>query len=291
MPLKKPLFMVPEIVEKVLVESAQYPITIIDVGESGDAFLNPQALDILRLIRKHSDTTIRMFTNFQTFTPEKIDAVVGERLLDKVIVNIDGASPETYRIVKGLHLERIEKHIHHFLDMKGELNSDVELRIQSLTLNKYVRTVNRVLGRNPLHVNSKHVSMPEDFEDIKQKWAQWGVTPVKSFVTLWAEEGEGYSEPKPWPMKLKDVYRKYIPAPCRMLPRIKESFFVAPSGEIYLCCADFAFEQIIGDVRTQKVCEIVESDKRREMIEALRRRDFNKLGGPCLHSELCRAYK
>jgi sulfatase maturation enzyme AslB (radical SAM superfamily) len=290
-PLKKPLFIKPEIVEKVLIESAQYPITVIDVGESGDAFLNPQALDILRLIRKYSDNTVRMFTNFQTFTPRKIDAVVNERLLDKVIVNIDGASPETYRIVKGLQLERIENHIRYFLKAKEESDSDIELRIQSLTLNKYVRTVKRVLGRDPMHVDSKYLSIPDDFEDIEQKWERWGVAPVKSFVTLWAEDGEGCNGQKLWPLRLKTFYKKYFPAPCRMVPRIKESFFVAPSGEVYLCCADFAFEQIIGDVRTQKVCEIVEGEKRREMIEALQRRNYSKLGGPCLHSELCRAYK
>lgn len=284
-------FMNLKLVDKILTESKVYHIRSIDVGENGDAFLNPEIIPILRLIRSKSNAVIRMFTNFRNFGPELIDAVLGERLLDKVITNIDGATPEAYSNIKGLRLGRVEENILRFLARNKELESPVQFRIQALTLNHYVSTVRRVLGRNPTHVPEHLLDTADDFEAIVARWRPRGIVPVRSVVTLWAENPEPETNWGLFQRTVRRVRRRLRPKPCRMLATIRRGFLVAPSGKVYLCCADFNCELVIGDLTRQSVQEVVQSDIRRELIAKLERREFDSVGGPCRTSELCRIYR
>ncbi len=286
----QPPFMPPDLVGKILDESAVYDIVSIDVGENGDSFLNPQVLEILRLIRSKSQAMVRMFTNFRTFKPDLIDAVLQEGLLDKVITNIDGATPEAYRAVKGLELERVEPNIQHFLARKEALRSPTEFRIQALTLHHYVDTVRRVLGRDPIHVPDHLVDSIDDFDQIVERWRSRGVVPERSVVTLWVEGQDPGRERTSLRQVARRIQRRVFPRSCRMLDKIERGLFVAPSGQVYLCCADFEFEIILGDLRQQTVREVVESERRREILKALTRSEFHKIGGPCNTPEMCRIY-
>ena len=276
-----------EVVEKVIDGSRNYDLRLIDVGETGDAFMNPSAIGILRFLRANTSAPIRIFTNFQTFTPDKIDIVIEENLIDKVITNIDGASQETYRATKGLELKTIERHIDYFIEKKNKPQSRVYFRIQSLTLNHYVRTVRRVLGRRPLHVEEELLSIPDDFELIVEKWRAKGVTPVRSPVTLWAEKS---SQPPPH-LTLKQTLKKALrPKGCRLFPRISDSLFISPEGKVYLCCGDFGFELILGDVNRESIEGIVQGERRKDILDKLKAGRFSDIGGPCFYSDLCQLY-
>lgn len=283
--------MPPDLVARILDESSVYNIVSIDVGENGDAFLNPEVLEILRLIRSKSRATVRMFTNFRNFEPALIDAVLSEGLLDKVITNIDGATPEAYRDVKGLDFDRVERNILHFLARKEELESPVQFRIQALTLNHYVSTVRRVLDGDPVHVPGHLVDTVDDFEEIVARWRPHGIVPERSIVTLWAEDPDTRAPRGSIRHAMHRARRRLLPKPCRMLEAIRKGLFIAPSGQVYLCCADFNCETILGDLTRQSVPEVVESSRRRDVLKKLERREFDDIGGPCRNPELCRIYR
>jgi Iron-sulfur cluster-binding domain len=284
------IFMSPDLAKKIIDESDGYNISSIETGENGDSFLNPEIIPILRLIRQKTGATIRMFTNFENFTPAIIDTVLEEGLLDKVVTNIDGADHVTYGVVKGLDLNTVESNIHYFLEKNNRLENPIQFKIQCLTISHYVQTVQRVLGRPPLHVPRKWRNQRDDFDDIVKKWKPLGVTPQRSVVTLWDEK----STNKKSTSSLKEIIvrgkNRIFPKPCRMLDQIRKSLFILPSGQVYLCCADFNFELIIGDLQKQTVQEIVEGKKREELIKHLAKKSFEKIGGPCLRPDLCRIY-
>jgi len=284
-------FMSAALVGKILDEASIYEISSIDVGENGDSFLNPEVLEILRLVRAKSTAAVRMFTNFRSFEPEVIDAVLEEGLLDTVVTNIDAASPERYRAVKGLDLGLVEQNILHFLSRKEALGSPVVFRIQSLTMNHYVATVRRVLGRDPAHVPDELVETADDFDEIVARWRSRGVVPERSVVTLWAENASAEPQRGAISHAARRLQRRIFPKACRMLEKIRNGLFVAPSGRVYLCCADFDCEIVLGDLTRQTVREVVESDRRRDLITALEKRQFDTIGGPCRNPELCRIYR
>jgi MoaA/NifB/PqqE/SkfB family radical SAM enzyme len=277
--------MPPATAEAVLRDARSYPIARVDVGEMGDAFLNPQALDIMRRIRHHlPDSEIRVFTNFQTFVPDLIDTVLEEHLLDHVITNMDGATPETYRAVKGGSYKRAVQHITHFLEKRASAKSPT-FRMQVLTLHDYVKTVRDNLGRDPRHVDPNLLNTPDDFEEIQHQWQDFGIVPERSFVCLWAET-PAPARPRTLRAKVRHLRRRNQ---CRLLPRLRESLFVAPEGETYLCCADYDVEQRTGHI-DDGLASILDGDRRRRLLAAIARKDFKSAGGPCRHYPLCQSF-
>lgn len=63
----------------------------------GEAFVHPEALPMLRWIRDHRpEMVVHISTNGIALTPARIRAVVGERLVDRMLFAIDGARPASY---------------------------------------------------------------------------------------------------------------------------------------------------------------------------------------------------
>lgn len=64
----------------------------------GEPFLHPRALDFLREVRRRRpEVALHTSTNGLALTPAKIEAIAAERLLDRVVVSIDGAREASYR--------------------------------------------------------------------------------------------------------------------------------------------------------------------------------------------------
>ena len=279
--------MTPQTAERILEQARDYPIVRVDVGETGDAFLNQDILDILRLIRRHlPQASTRVFTNFQTFRPDRIDGILSEQLLDEVITNMDGATAETYEAIKGGSLERAVQHIEYFLEQSKLTEYPPTFRMQVLTLHRYVQTVRRNLGRDPLHVPPEQMNVADDFKAIQSRWRPTGVEPVRSFVALWAEAPAPVCPRRPREWLHNAVHHRR----CRLLPRLRESLFVAPDGTTYLCCADFDFELSTGNLMTDTLQAILEGAVRQHMLQAVESRAFNSVGGPCRHFPLCQAF-
>ncbi len=274
--------------EKIVREASAYPIERVDIGETGDAFLNPEALDILRVIRRHSQAAIRVFTNFQTFSPPRMDAVLGEGLLDQVVTNVDGASERTYAAAKGMPLAPVEEHIRYFLRRRQAAGTrPVSFRIQSLTVAHYTGTVRRVLGRPPLYVEAKDRRLPDDFRALVRKWREHGLTPTRSFVSLWAEKDGPLTRRfrvRRW------LYARVLRRGCRLLPRLETSCFVAPDGRVYGCCADFDFATNLGDLSRQSLPAVIAGAPRADFLRRVRQRRFHEVGEPCVHWPLCQAF-
>lgn len=64
----------------------------------GEPFLHPQAIDFLRIVRsRHPEVVLHTSTNGLALTPQKIEAIAAERLLDRIVFSIDGATEKSYR--------------------------------------------------------------------------------------------------------------------------------------------------------------------------------------------------
>jgi MoaA/NifB/PqqE/SkfB family radical SAM enzyme len=74
----------------------------------GEAFVHPEAMPILRWIRKHRPAMqVHISTNGIALTPARAREVAAERLVDRMLFAIDGARPESYaRYRVGGKLER-----------------------------------------------------------------------------------------------------------------------------------------------------------------------------------------
>ena len=146
----------------------KYQTASFHIGENGDCFINRDAIDVLRHIkRKAPDMAVFVWTDLQTFTPEKMEIVVSERLLSTVGLNIDGATNDTFAAVKRLDMEYVREYLPFFIALQEKHQVKMPLFIISLTMRHYVDAVRSHLGRNPFRIRDEALlDTKDDFEEV-----------------------------------------------------------------------------------------------------------------------------
>lgn len=282
-----PFELVRKIVDEVASESfaLKHSVERFEVGENGDAFLNKRFVTILRYIRTVlPNVKVELFTDFQYFTKDKADIFLRERLVNTYTCNIDGASPNDYFAVKRIPYERVKRNLLDFLDIRRSLDVTAPLRMQILTADYYIKTVQQHFGADPVRLTGHEkrcVPHAESVDSIKATWRaaldmeQDHIAPATS-VFAWAERTQVDTS--------RLNYQNYT---CPLLARVKHEAFIAPDGTWYACCYDSNYELALGNVRTESLGEIFSSQKRRQFLGMLEERAFEKIGGPCKTVNCC----
>lgn len=90
---------------------------------SGEPLLNPHILEMIAFVKRHSRASIGMFTNGTLLTPGLSIELV--RLgLDRLVVSLDAALPETYAAIRGDHFDLVMENIRSLMRAKLALGSD-----------------------------------------------------------------------------------------------------------------------------------------------------------------------
>lgn len=261
---------------------AKHRVGLIEVGENGDAFLNKDLIKILRLIKsKLPDMKVELYTNFQNFTKDKAETILREKLVDSFWCDMDAADARNYYDVKKLDLAVVKNNLKNFLDLRKKLGSDATLGILVLTLNHYITTIHRKLGRYPAKLKDAGLgNMPDDFLAVKKEYERLldgkADKIVRSGIVGWAER------------EAHDINNKhYAEYRCPNLYRVVSEVFIAPDGSWYACCLDSKNELVFGNVVKESIDEVYRGRKRKELISMLRKREFTKIGSPCKTIACC----
>ncbi|MBU2634602.1 MAG: radical SAM protein [Nanoarchaeota archaeon] len=276
--------------EKIINEVSQdFEIQRVSVGENGDAFLNQDIIKILRLIKlKLPNTKTTLSTNFQNFTPDKIDIILRERLIDEFSCNIDGSNEQNYFNTKRLNYKNTMNNLAYFLETRKKLKHYPPLNVYVITFHRYLHTIYNNFKFYPSKLKGfnikKLLKIPDDFLIIKRQLEKI-LNTQKDTVTevrplAWAER-EQFIE-KYGTDKIN--YKKY---PCPLFPSIPNQAFIAPDGSWYMCCLDSNTEIVFGNVIKQSVKEVYHSPKRKELIKMLQNREYTRIGGPCKTVNCC----
>ena len=266
-----------EIVSKILneVSSPTFPWKVNNfyVGENGDALLNSEFLDILRLIRtKMPLATIILSSNFSQMKPEISNRILNENLLDEISVNIDGHNSDSYTAQKKLNYENVIINLKYFVNLRSKFENQVKLIVHVLTLKEYAKTVLSRLGKIPIKLK-KCTEIPESsfalIEDGLRKWMPLDIIIDHPGCFLWAE-------------------RSYVPENlnqthliCPRYDRIISESWIAPNGDWYACCLDDNQDIIFGNVMRTSLYEIHESIERFNFIYKITNRMYKQIGKPC----------
>ena len=259
----------------------KYKTSAIHIGENGDCFLNKATIDILRRIKfKKPDMAVFVWTDMQFFTPDKMEIIVRERLLDFVGLNIDGASEQSFTAVKRLSSKYTREYLPIFIELREKYGANIPLAVQSLTMRHYVDSVRTHLGRNPIRVKDPALlEIEDDFEEIKAY-----VTPMlkpqdrfsRSSTMFWAER------PQVAPASLD--YASYS---CPLISRVTREAFIAPDGTWYACCFDSNNQLSLGNVYDTSVDAVAQGDPRMRLVKLLTAKRFGDIGGPCATVNCC----
>ncbi|MFH1225007.1 MAG: radical SAM protein [Candidatus Diapherotrites archaeon] len=290
---------------------ARHSVTHMQLGENGDAFLNPRFIEIARHIKAECPwIETGVFTNFQNLTEEKSRTILEEGLIDKVHCNIDGANAENYFNVKRIPLENTMRNLEAFLGLRRELKSAVPLRIHVVTLHDYIHSIHGAFGFYPAKMRDARLAeVPDDFAEIKMKMHCLLLAKRLGISRQTAEKARVFALPlnrllAPRDMVLRSAVfgwaerdaAAHLSADlcgysCPRLEKMHSVAFIAPDGTWYACCLDSNNELALGNIWERSIDRIYSSEKRKRLIGMLERREFGKIGGPCRTVYCCGALK
>lgn len=252
-----------EVVERVVgdLEELSFSGTI-NLGENGDALLNPDFEKIVQIIRERLPSAkLILYTNMAN-VGWKMSYFLLENNLSELFVNIDGSNREIYEFAKrGLKFDRVKNNLLDFIRIRDELKADCKINITPVSPRRYMEL------RGERYEDE---SIYYDVEDIVGFWTPHLLEGdcVKEWIYFFNWNNE----------RAEEVRRKSCP--------IVEQFFdklnVSPEGDVYLCCLDALTELTVGNVLEQSVMEIWNGKKRKEIIKNIINKNYNNVGMPCV---------
>lgn len=262
---------------------AKYGTDSFHIGENGDAFINKDAIEVLRYIKRvNPAANVYVWTDLQFFTPDKMEIVVREHLLTSIGLNVDGATEHSFSAVKRLSSMHVRGQLPIFVELRERYGVKIPLNVISLTMRHYVDAVRTAFGRDPVRVKDADVlEMADDFADV-EAMVRPMLKPYDSFsrssVMFWAER------PGVAPASLD--YASYS---CPLMSRVTQEAFIAPDGTWYACCFDSNNQLGLGNVFETSVEAVAQGKPRKRLVQLLKDRKFGDIGGPCATVSCCQS--
>jgi sulfatase maturation enzyme AslB (radical SAM superfamily) len=264
-------FMEPDTFAVLVEQLKDIDFDIIQTSGNGETFLNPHYLDYVRTLkREFPDKPRWIYNNFSMMTKERADAIVNERLFDRVHVTIDSLVPWVYERSKRLNFERTMKNLEYFIS----INDAVPLVILYNDIKLYYARVAE-WGLRPANDNFTDAELEQvtdELEDMRERFGtRDNVTVCQVNPCLWGERGQAVKDPK---------------TPCPKLDIIENVTWVLPSGNVTACCYDDNQDAFIcGNIHDEHLLDIFNGEKRREFIEGIKARKYTDY--PCTSPGMC----
>jgi len=265
---------------KILDELENWPnhIGIVHFGENGEALYNPDFIEILRYARKKlPKTKINMLSNFGMMTKELAEVILKERLIDEFQVNIDGHDAESYYAVKKISYKSVLKNVIRYLQIRKVWHPEQWFVVNVVPAFEYTAAVKMLMQDSPDQVPDATVPF-SNLAAVEQSWKKilekYNVVIRHQSPGMWAER-------KTFLRNRDRIKIDQSKIDCPMFHRVESEAFIAPNGDWYPCCLDDNNDIVLGNVNTQSLKEIYDSQKRHEFVEKLRNRQYEEIGYPC----------
>ena len=109
-----------ELIQKIADEARQMGVCSFVIGTGCESMLHPQIADALKILFSANALDYRLLTNGSLLTDEILQIIVDNQI-GHLNISLDATTPETYKIIRrGGVLEKVERNIQRFLDMRGD---------------------------------------------------------------------------------------------------------------------------------------------------------------------------
>jgi MoaA/NifB/PqqE/SkfB family radical SAM enzyme len=229
-----------ELFRKVVDECAALSITHVRMHNYGEAFLDRYLADKVRYAKEKGIKEVGMISNGSLIT-EKVARAIIEAGLDAINISVDAGGREVFdRTRIGLNYDKVIANIERLVRIRAELG-----RVHPKLILSFVRQ----------NDSADEQAFIEHWRGVADKIH---ITDLHNWAgTLNHESGVNYPCYRPW-----------------------LTFTVLWDGRVSLCCADFDARTVLGDLNTQTIRDIWNSDAYRAV-----RREHLESGGP----DVCRA--
>lgn len=200
------------------------------MGELDEPALHPKLAEIVRLLAEIPNSTVHITSNGNIFN-EKLARAVILNGVKSMQFSVDAQKAETYHKIRGGKLEKVQRNVKRFLDLREELGREVSVNIC-------------IIDQDGAH---------DEIDDFKAYWREAGATSV-SVYRLFKPDAK---DPAKWVVPSK-YFEENARTPCTAA---WDQCFVYPDGEISLCCTTLIRvpqEGVIskGNLKTQTLGEV-----------------------------------
>jgi radical SAM protein with 4Fe4S-binding SPASM domain len=225
--------------KKIINDAASYGITSISLTGFGEPFTDPDLFERCEYIRqKLPQAKIYVSSNCFLMTPEKYDNVA--RYIDTLKISIYGFSKEVYEKCHRGVLKRETS----YSNILGFLDKIKGLEKKPYTIGLFVVT--------------------KDNKDDRDDWVKFWETKLNEvFVWLPHNFGDGRSYRKINTSKLVSCGRPF-----------KEPLYIHADGKVSGCCFDFNKKLLIGDLKTETISDILNSETFEKLKKAHETKEF-----------------
>jgi radical SAM protein with 4Fe4S-binding SPASM domain len=279
-----PFDTVKKIIDEVSAPNFPWQIKMIHLSENGEALYNKDFLEIVRYIKlRLPNTALNLLSNFGLLKSTIAKALLKEKLLSSIQLNIDGHDAKSYKAVKGINYNGVIKNLKKFLELRETYDPEFDFTINVMPASEYALTVNAFLQHPPDQMKKRvPISTFEDTVNSLKDFVPPNVRFNHAKSGLWAER------------KLITSGRAKINVDqstldCPLMSRVESEIFVAPNGDWYPCCYDDNNDIVLGNVNDSTLLEIHDSETRKSFIQKLKARRYEEIGYPCNTVACCQS--
>jgi len=207
--------------KRVIDEGADHGLSAVEFGARAEPLLHPDLPDMVAYASAKGIMDIRTHTNSTALTGDLASRLI-ENGLTKISFSLDACYPETYRLIRGADLQKVERNIMAFLDI---------LRA----------------GGHSLPVTSVSlVEMPQNAPEVQDFIAKWeglvdfvdiqgciDQADLSKEAVITNADVEGFRCYQPWPR-----------------------LTVAANGDINPCCSFRGRQIVLGNIREQSIADV-----------------------------------
>ena len=240
-----------EILEKVVDDCQGKPLKKINLLWFGDSLCNRRIIECLQIVRKGLPRVkLNLSTNAGLLSEERSRAMIDENLLDVINFDIDGITKETFEKVRQkLDFDQVVKNVRFFLDYKKQKNATKpETRITIINMQPTAKEIPAFLEYwKPL----------ADKVEVNQYNTWLGTQEDRNVGKSFEESQRGkftFACTHPW-----------------------DELVIAADGKAGLCCLDYDLKAGVGDIVTQTVQEIWNSEKMNDYRNKMLQLDYDSI--------------
>lgn len=231
-----------------IIEKIPKNIKYIYPCENGEFLIHPQAIEIIRILKKSfKKARIEIFTNFSLLNPKIAETLIKDKLINGITTNQDGISKEGCLKVKKMSISPSRENLLKFIELRNKYKSQIKITISVHTSYRYAKAIQDKFGCLP----QKLFEIPKDEEAEIIKF--WTPKLIKGkdrmlipVIHAWAERNNP---------NIKDEYKKEWP--CPLYSQIQNTIYIAASGDVHICNYDFNYEMILGNINHTSLEEIL----------------------------------
>ena len=247
---------------------------IIQTSGNGEAFLNPNYLDYVSVLKREFPKIPRWtYNNFSLWNRERAERIVSENLFDKIHVRIDSLEKWVFERNSSLNQEIVFNNLKYFLS----INKKIPVVILYNNINDYYNRCKSIIGKRPARdfFTDEELSTIKDEEKaILKYFKKDSASPLIAISighSLW---GERLHAPK-------DTMSK-----CPKWNVINKVTWISPDGSVIACCYDDRQDFFVcGNITKEHLLSIYNGEKRKEFLKGINERKYTEY--PCTNPRCC----